>query len=91
MPISIVSVKTYHISLGVTGKTKTACAVSVLNKIRARAHKDLAEQASDPWNRARHWLKAKEIYTASYDQTGGYWSGINAATMARLLGEEDAD
>jgi len=56
----------------------------------ARAHKDLAEQASDPWNRARHWLKAKEIYTASYDQTGGYWSGINAATMARLLGEEDA-
>ena len=56
----------------------------------ARVHKDLAEQATDPGDRTRHWLKAQEIYTASYDQTGGYWTGINAATMARLLGEEDA-
>lgn len=54
----------------------------------ARAHKDLAEQTADPRERAKQWQQAQKIYAASYDQTGGYWTGINAATMARLLGEE---
>jgi len=55
----------------------------------ARAYKDLAEQTADPEEQRLRWQKAKEIYAASYAQTGGYWTGINAATMARLLGEEE--
>jgi class 3 adenylate cyclase/tetratricopeptide (TPR) repeat protein len=55
----------------------------------ARAYKDLAEQTADPAAQRQRWGKAKEIYAASYAQTGGYWTGINAATMARLLGEEE--
>lgn len=53
----------------------------------ARAHKDLAQAAADPQTRRRHWLKAREIYGRAYQSTGGYWSGINAATLARLLGD----
>lgn len=53
----------------------------------ARVHKDLAQATPDSRMRIHHWLKAKEIYGLSYRETGGYWSGINAATLACLLGE----
>jgi len=56
----------------------------------ARAHKDLAQTSADSRDRNHHWLKAREIYGAAYQESRGYWSGINAATLARLLGENEA-
>jgi tetratricopeptide (TPR) repeat protein len=53
----------------------------------ARTHKDLAEQATDPDERRRQLQLACEGYERAYRATGGYWTGINAATMAVLLGD----
>jgi class 3 adenylate cyclase len=55
----------------------------------ARAHKDLATQASDPAERQQQQRLSFEAYLGAYKQTRGYWTGINAATMARLLGEKE--
>ncbi len=55
----------------------------------ARVAKELAAQTSDPPAKQRHWRQAYALYAAAYEQTGGYWTGINAATIARYLGEND--
>lgn len=34
-------------------------------------------------------LKAFEYYSSSYESDGNYWSGINVATLAMLLGQEN--
>lgn len=52
----------------------------------ARGHKDLAAQAEDLPTRKRQWGIAYKSYLRAYNQTGGYWTGINAATMALLVG-----
>ena len=54
----------------------------------ARAHKDLAAQAQDLPTRKKQWDIAYKSYLKAYNQTGGYWTGINAATMALLVGQE---
>jgi class 3 adenylate cyclase/tetratricopeptide (TPR) repeat protein len=51
----------------------------------ARAHKDCANRASDPGEKTRQWELAYETYASAYERTRGYWSGINAATIARYL------
>src|SRR4051812_13887684 len=52
-----------------------------------RTYKDLAARAESP---ARENLlkRAAETYSEAYQNTGGYWTGINAATMNLLIGEE---
>jgi class 3 adenylate cyclase len=55
----------------------------------ARVAKELAAQTSDPGARQKHWRQAYELYAGAYEHTGGYWTGINAATLARYLGEKD--
>ena len=55
----------------------------------ARAYKDLAAQASDPAERQKQQRISFDAYLRAYEQTRGYWTGINAATMARLLGEKE--
>jgi class 3 adenylate cyclase len=57
--------------------------------ILARTHKDLWERAQDRAERQHHLLKAHEYYSEAYELTGGYWTGINAATTAMLLGQAD--
>ncbi len=54
----------------------------------ARLHKDLWATARDPAERERHLCDATKAYNEAYQKTGGYWTGINAATMAMLLGEK---
>lgn len=57
----------------------------------ARSHKDLAERAADPLLRRTHLELACGLFTEAYRQNRGMWSGINAATLALLLGRrEDA-
>ena len=55
----------------------------------ARAHKDFANQAVDPEDKTRQWMLAYETYASAYERTQGYWSGINAATIARYLNDND--
>jgi hypothetical protein len=53
----------------------------------ARTHKDLWATARDPADRAAHLRQAVQSYARAYRETGGYWTGINAATMALVAGE----
>jgi len=55
----------------------------------ARTHKDLWQQATDPAERDRQLRLAHEGYERAYRETGGYWTGINAATMALVRGQCD--
>ena len=55
----------------------------------ARTHKDLARETTDALEAAQHSRQAYKFYTQAYQATGGYWSGINAATLALLLRERE--
>jgi len=55
----------------------------------ARTHKDLAGEAADASERITHLRQAYIFYAQAYDSTGGYWSAINAATLALLLGDRE--
>jgi len=54
-----------------------------------RTFKDLATAAGHSRERKRFLKRAAEIYGDAYQRTGGYWSGINAATMNLLVGETE--
>ena len=62
----------------------------------ARTHKDLALGTPPGPARDRHLAKAFDIYLAGYEESvrqdavaDGYYTGINAATMALLLGNDE--
>ena len=52
----------------------------------ARAHKDLWAAAGDLDTARRHLAESFQFYDEAYRLTRGIWSGINAATVALLLG-----
>ena len=56
----------------------------------ARTHKDLAREEGDASKSNQHLRRAYEIYSEGYETNGGYWSAINAATLALLLGERES-
>ena len=56
----------------------------------ARTHKDLAREEQDAFKATRHLRRAYEFYSEGYELSGGYWSAINAATLALLLGERES-
>lgn len=56
----------------------------------ARTHKDLAADGNTPAERREHLQRAYEHYRDAYAITSGYWSGINAATMAVLLDDRES-
>lgn len=53
----------------------------------ARVHKDRGVLATDPAARAAHLGRAMELYAEAYHRCGGYWTGINGAATASLLGQ----
>lgn len=55
----------------------------------ARTHKDLGANSVGAENRQRHLLLAYRYYLDAYRISNGIWSGINASTMALLLGHHD--
>jgi class 3 adenylate cyclase len=55
----------------------------------ARTYKDLWAQTAEPEARRRHLESAFRWYREAHRKSGGYWSGINAATMALLLDDHD--
>jgi len=58
--------------------------------IFARTSKDLWVQGRSPDERLQHLKAAYLGYAAAYQSTGGYWIGINAATLAFLSGDTAA-
>lgn len=54
-----------------------------------RTYKDLARCAASPATRTQYLQRAAETYGEAYRTSGGYWSGINAATMNLLIGETE--
>jgi len=57
--------------------------------LMARTHKDLAAETTDAAEKTQHFRLAYKFYAQAYHASGGYWSGINAATVALLLGEHE--
>lgn len=55
--------------------------------ILARTHKDLAFQAATPGERREQLAEAHRLYHDAFRRTGGTYAGINAATLALLLGD----
>jgi len=55
----------------------------------ARTHKDLGLRAADPATRMAQLSRAHEAYARAYRLTGGYWTGINAATLAVVTGQRE--
>jgi hypothetical protein len=54
----------------------------------ARTHKDLAFRTTSAKERDEHPRRASEAYLQAFENTGGYWSGINAATMSLLQAQQ---
>lgn len=52
----------------------------------ARTHKDLWTTSTNGDERHQHLERAIRFYTDAYRATGGYWTGINAATLAMVGG-----
>lgn len=57
--------------------------------ILARTYKDFWTLATDPTEKQEHLRSSFELYYDSYEKNGGYYSGINAATMGLLYGETE--
>lgn len=55
--------------------------------VLARTYKDLWAQATDESERQQQLQLAYKFYDEAHERSSGYYSGINAATMALLLGE----
>jgi hypothetical protein len=54
----------------------------------ARTWKDLAVLATDLTTKRQCWQEARVLYEEAYQRTGGYWTGINLATLAKLGGDD---
>ena len=54
----------------------------------ARAYKDCYFQSTNDVERRRFLSQAEIEYQQAYRLTGGYWTGVNAATMALLRGNK---
>jgi class 3 adenylate cyclase len=55
----------------------------------ARTYKDLAVTSAEGNKRQSYWAKALDLYEETYRRTGGYWPGINVATLACLGGDQE--
>lgn len=55
----------------------------------ARSYKDLWAQGGTAAERQDHLARAYQYYAEGYRLSAGIWTGINAATMALLMGRKD--
>jgi len=53
----------------------------------ARINKDLWLTAADPETATRSLQASRELYAEAYAASGGYWTGINAASLSLVAGE----
>lgn len=57
--------------------------------VLARTYKDLWAQATDENEQQRQLQLAYKFYDEAHERSSGYYSGINAATIALLLGQRE--
>lgn len=57
--------------------------------ILGRTRKDLGLSTKDPHRRRQHLRMAYQTYAKAFHDYNSTWTGINAATLALLLGERD--
>ncbi len=55
----------------------------------ARTHKDFWLIATDPLEKSEHLELSYQLYLDAYERNRGYYSGINAASMALIAGKTD--
>jgi class 3 adenylate cyclase/tetratricopeptide (TPR) repeat protein len=55
----------------------------------ARTYKDRAARTATSRDARKFLRRAAEIYMQAHDLKGGYWTGINAATTALLIGNKE--
>ncbi len=80
----------------------TEAANSIVEKLRSegeadeetlgmlgRTYKDLAATATTPAQRTHYLQRSAKTYAEAYRRSGGSWSGINAATISLLIGENE--
>ena len=53
----------------------------------ARTHKDLWQASPDSMVGQKHLARCRALYHRAFKETGGYYSGINAAATALMLGK----
>lgn len=56
--------------------------------VLARTYKDLALGVEGP-ERRRYLDEARRLYADAYARGGSYWTGVNVATLATLLGDRE--
>ncbi len=56
----------------------------------ARIHKDLWQQSPHSARGGSHLAMSRKLYEQAYAAAGGYWSAINAATLALAGGDREA-
>lgn len=56
----------------------------------ARVHKDLWQQSPGSPRGQSHLATSRKLYEQAYRTVGGYWSAVNAATLALVVGDIDA-
>ena len=89
------------LALARTGATKRATAILVGLReqgqddeetfgILARTHKDLWMIAPTEEEREHHLRRSLDNYLKGYECSGGYYTGINAASMALVAGETES-
>jgi class 3 adenylate cyclase len=55
--------------------------------ILARTYKDLWSRQAHTSVGKKNLIRSQQLYEESYTRNGGYWSGINAATLASAAGD----
>jgi 2-C-methyl-D-erythritol 4-phosphate cytidylyltransferase len=99
-PLDVTLRQLQGLSLARSGATERAN--SILQQLRdegatdeetlgmlARTYKDLAGRAPSP-EREQLLNRAADIYGEAFERSGGFWTGINAATMNLLIGNESS-
>ena len=90
------------LALALARSGASAAAVPLLEALRAEGHADeetiglLARTYKDLWaqggtaaERRENLTRAYNYYAEGYQRSAGIWTGINAATMALLMGRKD--
>lgn len=55
----------------------------------ARTEKDYGLKTDQLGEREKHFHASLDLYKEAYQSTGGYWTGINVATLQALLGYQE--
>jgi CRP-like cAMP-binding protein len=70
-----------------TVNVKAKVLTSDIAALQARAHKELAFDATDPAKRVHHAATSARLYLLTFEQFRGHYPAINAASMSQVAGD----